>query len=90
MKNQYGVLEKKIVLKVEDLDDGYGEEEKALEMKRELHGIFKKQMRIYSALSRWGNYFGASTECCLLFCRLVTKDKDIFHEVIREADKMVN
>merc|ERR1711892_659948 len=73
VKNQYGVLEKKIVLEVDEMDDGYGEGEKTLEMKRELHGIFKKQMRIYSALSR-----------------LVTKDKDIFHEVIREAEKMVN
>ena len=60
VKNQYGVLEKKIVLEVEDLEDGYGEEEKALEMKRELHGIFKKQMRIYSALARCANQYGAS------------------------------
>ena len=66
MKNQYGVLEKKIVLKVEDLDDGYGEEEKALEMKRELHGIFKKQMRIYSALARCSNQCGASNESSVL------------------------
>ena len=34
VKNQYGVLEKKVVLEVEDIDEEYGEEEKALEIKR--------------------------------------------------------
>ena len=53
VKNQYGVLEKKVVLEVEDIDEEYGEEEKALEMKRELHGLFRKQMKIYSALARY-------------------------------------
>ena len=53
MKNQYGVLEKKVVLEVEDIDEEYGEEEKAIEMKRELHGLFRKQMKIYSALARY-------------------------------------
>eukprot|EP00090_Calanus_glacialis_P007841 TRINITY_DN16272_c0_g1_i4.p1 TRINITY_DN16272_c0_g1~~TRINITY_DN16272_c0_g1_i4.p1 ORF type:complete len:321 (-),score=111.77 TRINITY_DN16272_c0_g1_i4:65-949(-) len=52
VKNQYGVLEKKVVLEVEDIDEEYGEEEKSLEMKRELHGLFRKQMKIYSALAR--------------------------------------
>ena len=54
------------MLEVEDLDDGYGEEEKAVEMKRELHGIFKKQMRIYSALARCGKPYGASNESSVL------------------------
>jgi hypothetical protein len=53
VKNQYGVLEKKVVLEVEDIHEEYGEEEKAIEMKRELHGLFRKQMKIYSALARY-------------------------------------
>eukprot|EP00091_Calanus_sinicus_P015726 TRINITY_DN34303_c0_g1_i1.p1 TRINITY_DN34303_c0_g1~~TRINITY_DN34303_c0_g1_i1.p1 ORF type:complete len:143 (-),score=40.60 TRINITY_DN34303_c0_g1_i1:55-438(-) len=52
VKNQYGVLEKKVGLEVEDIDEEYGEEEKVLEMKRELNGLFHKQMKIYSAMAR--------------------------------------
>ena len=58
MKNQYGVLEKKIVLEVEDMEGKYGEEERALEMKRELHGILRRQMKIYSALARYSGRHG--------------------------------
>jgi len=52
VRNQYGVLEKKIQLEVEENDLIEDEKEKASEMKRELKGILKKQMKIYSALSR--------------------------------------
>ena len=52
VRNQYGVLEEKVVLEVEENDAGDNEEEKTLKIKRELHGILRKQMKIYSALSR--------------------------------------
>jgi len=52
VRNQYGVLEEKVVLEVEENMGEDNEEEKTLKMKRELHGILKKQMKIYSALSR--------------------------------------
>merc|ERR1712183_1015369 len=70
VRNQYGVIEKKIQLEVEEIDLEVDKKEKAVEMRRELQGIFKKQMKIYSALSR-----------------MVTLDQDIFHQVIKEAEK---
>ena len=52
MQNEYGVLEKQVLLEVEEIEEENDEQEKALEMKRELHGIFRRQMKIYSALAR--------------------------------------
>eukprot|EP00092_Neocalanus_flemingeri_P041547 GFUD01045246.1.p1 GENE.GFUD01045246.1~~GFUD01045246.1.p1 ORF type:complete len:312 (+),score=103.43 GFUD01045246.1:15-950(+) len=52
VQNEYGMLEKQVMLKVEEMEEEYDDQEKALEMKRELHGIFRRQMKIYSALAR--------------------------------------
>ena len=48
VRNQYGVLEKTVELEVKETNG----ENRVVEVKRELHGMLKKQMRIYSALVR--------------------------------------
>ena len=45
------MLEETIVLEVEEDNLGDNEEEKTIEMRRQMQGILKKQMKIYSALS---------------------------------------
>lgn len=51
VKNEYGVLEKKVTLAVEDLTPTEDE----LAVKKELASIFKKQIKIYSLLSRFSS-----------------------------------
>ena len=52
VQNEYGVLEKNIVLDVEEKTDENDEHKKELEIKRGLQGIFRRQMKLYSAIAR--------------------------------------
>ena len=49
VKNKYGELEKSVFLEIEEQGD---EKEKNVELKQELNGLLKKQMKIFSVLAK--------------------------------------
>ena len=83
VKNEYGVLEQRVALTVTPSDESMG----SGAIRREMGAIFRKQLKLYSVLSRSVTTIFLSSSKKDQMCRFTAKHQDTVQDVLRKAEK---